>query len=141
MALRITALVPGSREWLEQAVAISLFTDARLPPGEKLPVGDTDRQGHWGDAFLTADESLGSLLWTLRREKLTPAIVNRARDLAVAALRWLLGTTYITAFDVTVERYAPANDSSINYWTLALRVTLSLPDQSTLTTTELLNAA
>ena len=141
MALRMTALVPGSREWLEQAVAISLFTDARLPAGEQAPANNADRQGHWGDTFLAVDQSLGSLLWTLRREKLTPAIVNRARDLAIAALRWLLGTSYVTALNIEVERYAPANDASINYWTLALRVTLSLPDQSTLNTTELLNAA
>lgn len=139
--LAVAALTPGSREWLEQAVTISLFTDARLLEPAPLPDGD-DRMGYWGDLFLPADESLGSLLWTLRREKLTSATINRARDLATTALRWLLETPYVTGVQVQADRVEPLPlDLLAATWTLALRITISLPSGESFPTTELLNGA
>lgn len=142
MALRMQYLKPGSREWLEQAVTISLFTDARLPDGSPVPDNSNDRRGHWGDTFMPVGESLGSLLWTLRREKLTTATINQARDMAIDALRWLLATPYVRALNVLAERYrSDSGGDASNTWTLALGISLTLPDGSILPITESLNAA
>ena len=131
----LQSLAPGSRAWLEQAVVISLFTDARLPDGDESPDGSDDRRGHWGDLYLEGDASLGSLLWTLRREKLTLATVNRARDMAISALTWLLATSWVSALDVSAERCADENGVP---WVLALGVTLTLRDTEQFEVTSLL---
>lgn len=111
---------PGTRDWLQQAVAISWFTDARLPDSEPLPDNSNDRRGHWGDTFVAGNDSIGSLLWTLYREKMTTAIVNRGRDIATEALQWLLDTPYVVAVQVEAER--------LDTFTLALQATLTLPN-------------
>lgn len=134
--LRVAYLIPGSQAWLEQAVTISLFTNARLPGVDPVPDGGDDRGGHWGDVWLPGDESLGSLLWTLRREKLTPPIIGLARDYADAALQWMLTTDYVIDLLVEVEQYQPVGAVASSRWTLAMRITLTLPDQTTLTSTE-----
>lgn len=99
---------------LQTAVAISLFTDRRVREGEQLPrtsmPGDTalDRRGWWGDTFPPVEGHLtGSRLWTLAREKQTDAVVQRARDFALEALRWLLDDGIARAVNVTTEINAP----------------------------------
>ncbi len=84
-------------DWLATLVYTSLFTDARAAADE-VPAGETSRGGYWGDAF--SERSLGSLLWTLRREKLTPPVLLRVRDICLQALVWLLDAGHITAVDV-----------------------------------------
>ena len=126
-ALTLSALTPGTREWLEQAVTISLFTDARLPEGAPAPDDSGDRRGHWADLWLPVNESLGSLLWTLRREKLTRPTINRAADLARDALRWMISTPYVTAVNVAADRAEPSPIDPLSAtWTLALLITLTL---------------
>lgn len=71
---------PGSPAWFKQAVVISIFTDAKTQ--------DSDG-GHWGDAFLPGDESLGSQLHKLKRESLTTDVVNQANDFLKQSLTWL----------------------------------------------------
>jgi phage gp46-like protein len=89
---------------LETAVIISLFTDARLPSDQELPVGETERRGWWGDTFAdTAGDSVGSLLWTLSREKQVPAVLQKAGTYARAALRWLVDDGVASAVDVATE--------------------------------------
>ncbi len=132
MTLQIKTLQPGSADWLQQAVFISWFTDARLADDQPLPDNGNDRRGHWADLYVDGDDSLGSLLWTLRREKLTPDIINRARDIAVAALRWLLDTTYVTAYRVEAAR--------LDYQTIGLVAFLQLPDGSEFEIRETFNA-
>lgn len=133
--LTMAVYVPGTRVWIEQAVVISWFTDARLPDDAMPPDASADRRGHWGDMFLDGQgaQSLGSLLWTLRRAKLTQATVNRARDIATDALVWLLATPYVRAIDVTAER--------LDNQTLALAAAITLPDNSRIDVTETYNAA
>ena len=63
---------------LKTAVVISLFTDRRVNE-EDVPNGELNR-GYWGDMDLPEGESLGSKLWLLKREKLTPETINAARD-------------------------------------------------------------
>lgn len=123
---------PGSLEWLHQAVVISWFTDARLPANEPMPDNSTDRRGHWGDTFADGNDSIGSLLWTLYREKMTTATVNRGRDIATEALQWLLATPYVIAVQIEAERY--------DDFTLALQATLTLPNGETALIEETFNA-
>jgi phage gp46-like protein len=90
--------------WLENAVTISLFTDARAAADDEIPGGDTDRRGHWADMWLDEGESLGSRLWLLKREKVTQAVINKARDYCMEALEWLVDADHLQAVNVTAER-------------------------------------
>ncbi len=77
-------------EGLETSVLISLFTDRRANDEDPLPGGD-DRRGWWGDAFGDIDgDRVGSRLWLLSREKQTQTALNRAKEYAEEALRWLI---------------------------------------------------
>lgn len=94
---------------LRTAIIISLFTDARAPDGVELPEANDDRRGWWGNAY-AADGTLtekgreiGSLLWLLRRSKITSQGVIRARGYARDALQWLLDDRVITTLDVVAE--------------------------------------
>lgn len=77
------ALIAGGE--LQTAILISLFTD-RLARTDDRYEGN-DRHGWWGDAGET--RQLGSRLWLLRREKLTPEVAMRAEEYAREALTWL----------------------------------------------------
>lgn len=72
---------------LNSAVLISLFSDRRAS-ADDLPQGETERRGWWGDA-LEDDDRIGSLLWTLRREKQTTEVLRRAESHCGEALAWL----------------------------------------------------
>jgi len=107
---------PGLEEddGLETAVAISLFTDRRVRDGEQLPrtslPGDValDRRGWWGDSFPPVEGHLtGSRLWTLAREKQSEAVAERARDVALEALRWLVDDGIARTINVTAEIVKP----------------------------------
>lgn len=99
-------LIPGRRlvtgDWLETVIFTSLFTDAQAP-ADLVPAGEF-RGGYWGDTF--SERSLGSLLWTLRREKITQKVLMRARDICLDALVWLLDAQHIAGIDVATDRLA-----------------------------------
>ena len=87
---------------LETAVIVSLFTDARAPDGSDLPDGSDDRRGWWGDSVSNDEnDTTGSLLWLLNREKQTTQVLRRAEQYAKEALQWMLDDK--VASDVTVE--------------------------------------
>lgn len=94
---------------LRTAILISLFTDARAPAGAALPEDGADRGGWWGDDFIAdgsrADgpNAVGSLLWLLRRSKITAPVMERARSAAVDALGWLIRDGIAAGIDVQVE--------------------------------------
>ncbi len=90
--------------WLETAITISLFTDALANDDDHLPGGGNDRRGFWGDISLPENESLGSKLWLLKREKITQSVLNKTHDYIVQALRWLVVEKHLTAVKVDVER-------------------------------------
>lgn len=90
--------------WLENAVTISLFTDARADEDDEIPDGSTDRRGHWGDMFLEGETSLGSKLWLLKRQKVTQDVIRKARDYCVEALQWLVDENHLQAVNVTAQR-------------------------------------
>lgn len=87
------ALVSGDD--YQTAVIISLFTDRQAREDDKYE--DNDRRGWWGDS--ESSEQMGSRLWLLRREKLTPQVRQRAEDYASEALRWLLGDRIVKAIE------------------------------------------
>lgn len=77
---------------LETAVILSLFTDARAGPDDKLPQG-SDARGWWADwqgEEIHGVARVGSRLWLLAREKQTEEVRLRAEFYAREALQWLL---------------------------------------------------
>lgn len=94
---------------LRTAIFLSLFTDARAPDDATLPEQGSDRRGWWGNGFPQASpagsssQELGSLLWLLRRAKITSANIALAKDYATAALQWLITDQVASAVHVEVE--------------------------------------
>lgn len=102
---------------LVRAVMISLFTWRRGQKGDTAP-GET-RWGWWGDSYADVPESrIGSRLWLLAREKITPEVVRRARDYAVEALQWLIDDG--VASDVTVKSERAGLDR-VDLWIVITR--------------------
>lgn len=118
---------------LRTAILISLFSDARAPDGAELPEGGDDRRGWWGDDYpapalagsagTARDARIGSTLWLLRRSKITPQVIEQARQAAYDALAWLLRDGIASA--VTVEAEAQAAEGLPQR--LAIAVTLERP--------------
>jgi len=91
---------------LETAVLLSLFTGSE--------------EGWWGDAFpAQPDDVFGSGLWEIARATGTAATVRRAKELAEAALAWLVtdgvaasvtvvvtGAGSVLHYAITIERPA-----------------------------------
>jgi len=90
--------------WLNNAITISLFTDARASDDDELPDGGTDKRGYWGDMDLDADESLGSKLWLLNRSKITQSTLNTMHDYIKEALQWLIDEEHLLSIQVTVAQ-------------------------------------
>lgn len=76
---------------IETAVIVSLFTDRRADAGDRLPFGESDRRGWWGDSYTDKPgRKIGSRLWLLEREKQLPEVLARAREYARESLQWLI---------------------------------------------------
>ncbi len=89
---------------LETAVIISLFSDRRAKPSDKLPGAPDDRRGWWGDSFpAVRGDRIGSRLWLLHRSKQLPEVVALARDYARESLRWLVDDGVARRVNVTAE--------------------------------------
>ena len=95
------ALVSGDD--YQTAVIISLFTDRQAREDDTYE--DNDRRGWWGDSELS--EQMGSRLWLLRREKLTPQVRQSAEDYASEALRWLLDDRIVKAIEPVAQIVYP----------------------------------
>ncbi len=110
---------------MRTAIFLSLFTDARAPDDATLPEQGSDRRGWWGSAFPQASPAgadgseLGSLLWLLRRAKITSANIALAKDYATAALQWLITDQVARSVQVDVEAQGDR---------LAIGVTLDRPN-------------
>lgn len=90
---------------LATSVLISLFTDARSPSEKLLPAGEDSLRGWWGD--FDSDETTGSLLWLISREKTLPETAERAREYCVAALRWLIEEDIAESYTVEATLVKP----------------------------------
>lgn len=88
---------------LETAVLISLFTDARADPDDKLPGAPGDVRGWWGDTVDGPPDPLGSKLWLLSREKQTNQVRLRAEDYARDALAWMIEDGAADRIDVAAS--------------------------------------
>lgn len=89
---------------LETAVLISLFSDRLAGQDDALPDNSSHRRGWWGDSFADIDGDLiGSRLWLLSREKQLAATLQRAREYAREALRWLVDDGIARSVDVDAE--------------------------------------
>lgn len=89
---------------IETAVIISLFTDRRAQPSDRIPDGTSDRRGWWADSF--RQRPIGSRLWLLGREKTLPAVVTRTQAYADEALAWLKPAGLVTSVTCTAARVA-----------------------------------
>ena len=88
---------------LETAVLISVFSDKRVT-SDKLPLGETDMHGWWGDEFLeNSGDQIGSELWTIAREKRTPQTLARAKQCIVESLQWLITDGVALSVDASTE--------------------------------------
>lgn len=86
------------------AVILSLFTDRRAPEGWRPDI--RDRRGWWGDGVQPDGEALdplGSWLWLLETEIVSPQTVALAKAYASAALEWMLRDHVAARIDVTSE--------------------------------------
>jgi len=86
---------------LRTAILVSLFTDARAHEDDVLPANDGNRRGHWADSF--NEQSLGSRLWLLEREKSTSEVLKRAKKYAEEALQWLIDDDIAESINVTTD--------------------------------------
>jgi len=85
-------------------VIISLFTDRRAEDDDVIPDGGQERRGWWGDDFNEdAADRIGSRLWLLSREKQLSEVLNRARQYAEQALRWLIDDGVAESVDVVAS--------------------------------------
>jgi phage gp46-like protein len=89
---------PCDENYLRNAIAISLFSDARI---EELPPHEISHRGYWADALNPKDGNLGSKLWTLSNQPLTEETLNQAIQSAEDSLAWLLKDQ--TVMDLFVE--------------------------------------
>ena len=88
MDLGITSNDLVTEDTLRTAVLISIFSDARVSL-EEMPDGEPTRRGFWGDA-LEENDTFGSKLWLLAREKKTEDVLDRAREYVTEALSWMV---------------------------------------------------
>lgn len=91
-----------AEDGLETAVILSLFSDARA--ASPSPDGSEDPRGWWGDIGDEDGVRLGSLIWTLFREKVLPATVSLAITYCRDALQWMIRDGIARAVNVTAER-------------------------------------
>lgn len=90
--------------WLNNAISISLFTDARASDDDLLPDDSQDKRGYWGDMDLADNQSLGSKLWLLSRSKITQDTLNAMHDYLTQAVQWMVDEGHLLAIDIKVER-------------------------------------
>jgi phage gp46-like protein len=109
---------------LQNAVAVSLFTDARADPSFVL--WDGDPRGYWGDSYTATP--LGSHLWYLDRAKKVgnTQLLLQARDACKQALQWLLDDGIADTVSVSTQ-WISAN-------AIGISVTITQPSQSNSTT-------
>lgn len=110
--------------WLNNAITLSLFTDARASDDDVIPDGSQDRRGYWGDIDLDDNESLGSRLWLLERSKITQDTLNTLHNYATDAVQWLIDEEHLQAINITVER-----DNEVNTRGNANRINFALDCQ------------
>lgn len=92
-----------SDDGLENALTLSIFTDARVTP-EQLPYGSTNRKGWWGDMFPEVPgDKIGSRLWTIHPSKITNETRKLAEDYCRESTKWLIQDGIAATINFTTE--------------------------------------
>lgn len=88
------------KDSLTRAVIISLFSWARSNDAESV------KNGWWGDSLSqnNDDDTTGSLLWTLLRQKLTDDVLLQAKEYAEQSLKWLIDDNVCSSIEIDVSR-------------------------------------
>ncbi len=107
---------------LQNAVMISLFTDARASDSDVLP-NQNDRRGYWGSAI--DGENWGSKLWLLETARDLQTTYNDAKQYASDALAWLVTDGVAEKVEVETGRYE-SDDCKV---LMALQVKIYKPRQ------------
>jgi phage gp46-like protein len=80
---------------LQTAIILSLFTDRRAGPDDRLPLNETNRRGWVGDAFMPTTagaprDDWGTLLWLCYAGKVTADVLPFAEFTCKEGLAWLV---------------------------------------------------
>ena len=92
-----------SDDGLENALSISVFTDARVTD-DQLPYGSTSKRGWWGDMFSDIPgDKIGSRLWTINPAKITDDTRKLAEDYCRESTKWLIDDGIADTINFTTE--------------------------------------
>ena len=108
----ISALGLAEDDSLSTAVIVSLFTDKRQP--EVMPM---EARGWWAD-------DIGSLRWTLNREKQTQEVLQKLIRYDKDALQWLVSERLVISVGISAQWAARG--------VLSEKITLTLNDNTPL---------
>lgn len=107
---------------LERAVIISIFAWRRAKPDDRLP--GFEKNGWWGDTWPDVEnDQIGSRLWLLTRETITPKTLARAKEYVEEALQWLVDDLVADSITVSVQR------QGID--TIVISTVITKPDKTT----------
>lgn len=107
---------------LERAVIISIFAWRRAKPDDRLP--GSEKNGWWGDTWPDVEnDQIGSRLWLLTRETITPKTLARAKEYVEEALQWLVDDLVAASIAVSVQR------QGID--TIVISTVITKPDKTT----------
>lgn len=107
---------------LERAVIISVFAWRRAKPDDQLP--GSEKNGWWGDTWPDVEnDQIGSRLWLLTRETISPKTLARAKEYVEEALKWLVDDLVAASIAVSVQR------QGID--TIVISTVITRPDKTT----------
>lgn len=87
-------------EGFDTAISMSIFCERRATAAEVLST--PLRRGWWGNVAAQIDDfEIGSKLWLIRQERLTPEILNRIKDFINRGLAWMIDDEF--AVDIAVD--------------------------------------
>lgn len=87
----------------DTAISMSLFCERRASPAE-VPA-TIRRRGWWGNvAAQIEDFEIGSKLWLINQERLTPEVINRIKDFAARGLSWLIDEGFAVDLQIDVKK-------------------------------------
>ncbi len=87
----------------DTAIVMSLDCERRASAAE-VPVAQR-RRGWWGNVASRLDDfEIGSKLWLVRQERLTPDVINRIKDHVSRGLAWFVEEGFAVDTNVDVVR-------------------------------------
>lgn len=115
---------------LQTAIILSLFTDKRASPDDRLPLNETNRRGWVGDEFMSdgfsdRPDNWGTLLWLLYIGKVTDDVPAKAVFTCKEGLAWLVRDGIADRIEVTAQWVGDRADR------LAIRPQIFKPGQIT----------